>query len=164
MTKTVGMFAALWIALGMLSGCGQPRDPIANNTASNTNSQYDAPDNNQGANQQEPNANAVTNQPMTQPRVESVGADDAKRGKSLKGGIITAPLYARFSVEHKMIFANVKKALDLYKATNGHFPKSHEEFIDEIIKPNGIKLPELDPGWEYFFDAEDGQLKKRSTQ
>ena len=53
----------------------------------------------------------------------------------------------------------VPHALNLYKATNGHFPKTQEDFVREILEPNGIKLPELPEGHFYVYDPDKGELQ-----
>ena len=52
----------------------------------------------------------------------------------------------------------VKHALQLYKATNGKVPQSHDEFMREIIEKQQIELPELPAGHRYVFDPEQEQL------
>jgi hypothetical protein len=75
-------------------------------------------------------------------------------------GIITTPLStfwrSQEAVAYKM---HVPHALNLYKATNGHFPKTQEEFVREILEPNRIKLPELPEGHFYVYDPEKGELQ-----
>jgi len=46
----------------------------------------------------------------------------------------------------------------LYKAMNGHAPKTHEEFMEKIIKENRIQLPELPPGHRYRYYPEQEEL------
>ncbi len=75
-----------------------------------------------------------------------------KRGQSLKnetgvGRFIAQPAMSLFAVEQRMVFqVQIPQALDLYKASNGRLPKSHDEFMTQIIKANNIRLPELPPG------------------
>jgi hypothetical protein len=103
----------------------------------------------------------------TEPLVlEPVGPQDARRGKTITGGgIITEPLRQHFLIQHRIVFEiSVKQAEQLYRAEHGRMPRSHEEYITEIIEKNGIQLPELDSGWDYYYDATDEQLKKRNVQ
>lgn len=93
--------------------------------------------------------------------IESVGADDAQKGSTIGGGIISEPLHQRFHIEHRLTFMQVTQAMNLYKAEFGYFPKTHEEFMKKIIKANSLKLPELQDDWKYFYDKEDSTLKKR---
>lgn len=91
---------------------------------------------------------------------EVTALDPAKGKKSrAAGGYFGAIGGARFYAEHSMIFNNMKHSLDLFNATEGRYPNSHEEFMTTIIQANQIALPELDPGVEYLYDPEDHQLK-----
>jgi hypothetical protein len=110
------------------------------------------------ANPGSPNPNeppAVTSTPR-----ELTGLDPAKGKKSrAAGGYLGAVAGARFYAEHSMIFNNMKHSLDLFNASEGRYPNSHEEFMTAIIQANQIALPELDPGVEYIYDPEDHKLK-----
>jgi hypothetical protein len=56
---------------------------------------------------------------------------------------------------------NIKHALDLYQAENGHYPANYDEFMTQIIKANNIALPVL-PGYqEYFYDEREHKLQVR---
>jgi hypothetical protein len=91
-----------------------------------------------------------------------VGPEDARRGSTIQGGgIITEPLKQFFLIQHRLVFINVDKAEQLYEAEHGSMPKSHDEYMLEIIQRNEIELPELGAGWEYYYDATDGELKQR---
>jgi hypothetical protein len=46
----------------------------------------------------------------------------------------------------------------LFKATNGNSPKSHEDFMAQIIDANQIHLPELAAGQRYVYDPEKEEL------
>lgn len=99
--------------------------------------------------------------PAGQPETELVkaGVGVGAKGRSLddESGILVTPVKAYFSVQEKLAFeVQLKQAMDLYKATNGNFPKSQAEF-DAHIKPN-VRLPELKPGHEYVYDPQQGAL------
>lgn len=82
-----------------------------------------------------------------------------KRGQSLTpGSMITEPARAFFRVEQRLAFQQVEQALQFYKASNGSYPKDTDEFMELIVKPNGLQLPELPQGHRYVFDAEEGKL------
>lgn len=101
--------------------------------------------------------------PAPEPATELV---KAKRGVGIKGrsldqykGPIVTPVKALFSTKERVIFEiNIPHALNLYDAANGAPPKTHEEFMEGVIKANNIKLPELPPGHEYWYDAEAKEL------
>jgi hypothetical protein len=48
--------------------------------------------------------------------------------------------------------------MQLFKATEDRNPKSHEEFMEKIIKANQIHLPELWEGETYRYDPKTGEL------
>jgi hypothetical protein len=81
-----------------------------------------------------------------------------KKGRGYGGGMITTPIAAYFSIRERLAFDQVAHAMDLYKATNEHGPKSHEEFMEKIIRENGIKLPQLPAGERYLYDPQTEQL------
>jgi hypothetical protein len=53
---------------------------------------------------------------------------------------------------------NIKHAVDLYQATNGEYPKTHEEFMEKIIKENNISLPVLPYYQSYSYDKDKHML------
>ena len=83
----------------------------------------------------------------------------AKNREQAKG-ILAGMVRSRVSVEQKLIFQEIKRAMEFYKATNGNYPRSHEEFMREIIEPNKsvLRLPELQPGERYVYDPQDAEL------
>ena len=88
-----------------------------------------------------------------------------QRGQSLTPGkIVSEPARAYFRIEQKVIFTQVEHALQLYKATNGSVPQSTEEYMEQIVKPNGIVLPKLPQGHRYVFDPQQEKLMVEWTQ
>jgi hypothetical protein len=84
------------------------------------------------------------------------------KGRSLDGesGLLVEPVKAFFSVQEKLAFeVQLKQAMDLYKATNGALPKSHDEFMAQVVKANNINLPELPAGHKYVYDPQQGELQ-----
>lgn len=103
------------------------------------------------------------------PAMERVVAEAGvgKKGQSLEGetGMVVEPVKQLIKFEQKAVFdLTIKPALNNYKALHGAFPKSHEEFMEKIIKANNIKLPELPAGQKYVFDPEAGQLMVERPQ
>jgi hypothetical protein len=100
--------------------------------------------------------------PPAEPEVARAGV--GKRGQSLRdeqgvGRMIAQPAITLFAVEQRAVFdIQIPSALNLYKASNGDFPKSHEEFMTQIIKANNIRLPELPAGRVYRFHPDEGLL------
>ena len=90
-----------------------------------------------------------------------------KKGQSLKNdtGITVEPVKQLIKSEQKAVFDfQIKPALEFYKASNGSYPKTHEEFMEKIIKANNLSLPDLPVGQKYVFDPEQGQLMVERPQ
>lgn len=81
-----------------------------------------------------------------------------KKGRGYGGGIITTPIAAYFSAQERIRFGQVEHALNLYNAQNGHYPKTHEDFMKDIVQFNQIPLPELPQGHRYVYDPQSHQL------
>lgn len=78
---------------------------------------------------------------------------------------ITVPISAGFRAQERIMLQRIDHAMNLYKAGNDNQgPASHEEFMEKIIKANGIILTQLPPGQEYLYDPEDGELKIRQPK
>ena len=102
--------------------------------------------------------------PMTTSTPREVHFKDPKHGKlSRRGGGALGSIVEKIpSVEHKTVFMMIKYNLNIYDADKGHFPKSHEEFMEKYLPqfyPAALPLPELEPGDEYIYDPEDHLLK-----
>jgi hypothetical protein len=104
--------------------------------------------------------------PPVMERVEAK-AGVGKKGQSLEGetGMVVEPVKQLIKFEQKAVFdLTIKPTLEAYKALNGSYPKSHEEFMEKIIRANNIKLPELPAGQQYVFDPETGLLMVERPQ
>jgi hypothetical protein len=74
-------------------------------------------------------------------------------------GLITTPVSTYWRTQEATVFTiQIPKTMQLYKATYGHAPKSHEEFMQQIIQANMIKLPDLPAGERYVYDPKTEQL------
>jgi hypothetical protein len=101
--------------------------------------------------------------PAANPDMERVKAE---KGVGIKGrsldqyeGLIVTPAKTLFTVRERVVFEiQIPEALKLYKASNGKGPKSHEDFMTQIIEANQIQLPELPPGQRYVYDPEKEEL------
>lgn len=77
------------------------------------------------------------------------------KGQGYGGGLITEPISVYFKAPQMIAFQiQIPHAMNLYRAQHGHFPKTHEEFMEKIIKENGIQLPSLPPGARYVYDPQ----------
>jgi hypothetical protein len=117
---------------------------------------------------------AAKNPPAQQPvaaqepaEMETVkaGVGVGQKGRSLdeyKGkteAIIAQPAISFFAAKEKIAFEiQVPQAIAIFQATEGRFPKDHDEFMERIVKENNIPLPVLPQGHEYKYDPESHQL------
>lgn len=98
----------------------------------------------------------------TQPVKAGVGV--GKQGRSLDNQsdlqlMVSYPAVKFFEAKERIAFEiQIPHAVNLFRATEGRFPKSHEEFMTKVVKANQIVLPELPPGRSYRFDSEKGEL------
>ena len=93
------------------------------------------------------------------------GVGVGKKGRGYGGGIIAAAVHGKFSAEERIIFeARIPNAMQLFKATNDEAPRTHEQFMKEIIEANEIKLPELPFGDKYIYDPKTEQLMVEQAQ
>ncbi len=82
-----------------------------------------------------------------------------KKGRGYGTGPVATPIAAYFRTRQRIVFnIQIQPTMNLYKAQHGHFPKSHDEFIKEIIKKNRIQLPELPEGHRYVYDPNEAKL------
>jgi hypothetical protein len=96
--------------------------------------------------------------------IEKATVGVGKKGRGYGGDIVTQPLQTRFRAEERLRLLTVDHALKLFQAEHGKLPKSHDEFMDKIIRANQIQLPALPFGDQYWYDAEAGQLMVRHTE
>ena len=105
---------------------------------------------------------AVVNEPAGD--AMKAGAGVGQQGRSLDQDtgvqqMISAPVSAYFKAKERIAFdIAVPQAVNLFQATEGRFPKSHEEFMEKIIKANRIELPKLPEGMTYRFHSDTGEL------
>ena len=117
-----------------------------------------------GSSQKETEQESATAEPTREPTREVAGVGVGKKGRKLEkhkgtGQIIAQPAVSFFRAKEKIIFEIViPKNMQLFEATNGRFPKSHEEFMKEIIEFGQIQLPELPEGGSYVYDPKTHQL------
>ena len=99
-----------------------------------------------------------------EPTRHVAGVGSGKRGRKIEkregvGKIIVTPAVSYFRTKEKIIFDIVlPKNMQLFQATNGRYPKSHEEFMKEIIEAGMVTLPELPENSRYIYDPETHQL------
>jgi hypothetical protein len=94
---------------------------------------------------------------------EEAGVGVGIKGRSLDAPdvnkMIAEPARQYFRIRERVVFeVQIPHAMQLYQATEGQAPKSHDEFMQKIIQANSIKLPELPPGGRYIYDPGTEQL------
>jgi hypothetical protein len=108
----------------------------------------------------------VDKKPEPPPATASVkaGVGVAKQGRSLdsQSGLqlmVSYPAVKFFQAKERIVFEiQIPPAIQRFKAIEGRFPKTHEEFMTRVIKENMIQLPELPQDRVYRFNTETGEL------
>jgi hypothetical protein len=83
---------------------------------------------------------------------------EVSTGKIVAKDPITIQGNAYVSIVGQASVLKIKHALDLFHAQNERYPANLDEFMNEIIKPNGIALPRLPYYQEYAYDAQNHSL------
>ena len=89
---------------------------------------------------------------------EKAAVGMGEKGRGYGGDMISVSVMALWNAKQRIVLDQMHHALELYKATEGHLPKTQEEFMEKIIKANNLKLPELPPGQHYVYDPKTGEL------
>lgn len=144
----------LTLAVSLLAGCGksEPATPSPQTTAAQPAVEAPTP----------PPQPAMPPQPVTpppEPVREKAAVGAVVQGHGYGTGPVATPMAIMYRAKEHIAFdIQIPHALDLFKATEGRLPKSHEEFMERIIKENQIKLPPLPEGQRYVYDVKQGQL------
>ena len=97
-------------------------------------------------------------------RTQAVGEFDAADGKTVSDSKIkiTSPLLGGLEaygpLAEKVTKLSIDHHLNIFNATQGRFPKDHDEFMREIIKKNNLQLPKLPGGSKYEYDVANHKL------
>jgi len=97
---------------------------------------------------------------------QKAGVGVGVKGRSLEGGseynpatFVSGPAAAFFRTKEKIVFEiQLPQAQNLYYAEKGRHPRSHEEFMKDIIEFNRIKLPQLPEGRVYRYRPDSNEL------
>lgn len=103
----------------------------------------------------------VIAKPPAPPAQYQASEDHTAKGMKaaeLGAGAVSTPAKVYLRIPDRLVFDQVKHALNLYRASNGDFPKTQEEFDREIIAANNLKLPELPAGSSYVYRPQEGEL------
>ena len=103
---------------------------------------------------------------QTLPPDRVAGAGVGIQGRSLEGGseynpatFVSGPAAAYFRAKEKIVFEiQIPQAVNLYVAQHGRHPRSHEEFMREIVESNRIPLPKLPEGMVYRYHTDTNEL------
>ena len=95
----------------------------------------------------------------------------AKTGVGVKGNsldgiqgndarlLMAGPVKAYFNAREKIIFdIALPKSAQLFNALNDRNPKTHEEYMKEVVESAQIKLPELPAGMVYRYRPDVNEL------
>lgn len=102
--------------------------------------------------------------PKRLPTTDKIGEFDPNAGKEvvpLDAKVtdpITGPLEILKKVRVQLPTLQIEHALNLYNASEGNYPKTHEEFMTQIIKANNLVLPQLPGDLSYQYDVENHKL------
>ncbi len=86
-------------------------------------------------------------------------AASGAKGRDYDPGLVTTPIQQYFRAGARINLLHMANTMKIYKAGHDNKgPKTQEEFMNVIVKENGIQLPELPSGDEYFYDPKTEQL------
>lgn len=85
------------------------------------------------------------------------GAAQADLQVKPESGLL-APLGSYGYAVSQVAKLQIKQSVELYKAEHGHYPKSHEVFMKDIIQRYNIQLPVLPGGRQYQYDVDNHEL------
>lgn len=167
--RSVAATAVLFVS-PLLAGCGDEGDAKSNEHAQNGGGFFpgmhtglqDAAGGPQGAGPQPGAApvNPATGNPaVSQPPIAATQDNTGRKGRAYGGGIITQPISSYFRAQDRIKLDVLQYDLKLYQAEHGNYPRSHEEFVAEILEPGQRIMPEAeDPNYEVRYSPETGWL------
>lgn len=138
----------LTLGIVLAIGCGRS-EPAGSQSSSTPSSAVNAPP-------PPPPPTAATLPKMEQKKA-AVGA--GKKGRYDIVGPVVTPVASYFVMRERLAYdIQIPEAMKLFKALEDRVPKSHEEFMEKVIKANHINLPLLPEGHRYIYDPEQGVL------
>lgn len=99
--------------------------------------------------------------PPAPPVQEKASEDLTKKGiaaDKMGKGVLATPASMYLRIPDRAAFLAVEQAMNLYKGANGALPKTHEDFMREVIEANNIRLPELPDDSRYVYVPAEEQL------
>lgn len=95
---------------------------------------------------------------------QDIGEFDPNAGHKVQSGKvkisdpITGPLQAYGPIVQQISTLGIEHAVNLFHASEGRYPKDHDEFMQRIIKENQIRLPVLPGQLKYQYDVPNHRL------
>jgi hypothetical protein len=153
--------AILLVALGLLLGCSSGNEKTApaesSQPVAETPPPPPPPPPPTAPGSQAASASPAPAQPEPVRQKAEVGVGE--KGHGYGTGPIATPAATLFRVKERIAFdIQIPQAMNLFKASEGRPPKSHDEFMSKIIKANQIHLPTLPEGQRYLYDPKQEQL------
>ncbi len=164
--KTFWTLGIAVIAACLLAGCEEAPPANTASTDGSTNVGLAAPPPADADAVEQPAPTDVANTDGTSTTLDSTPAADenteavvAEVGFGAKGhydsnNYIAVAVSSQFRVQEQLTLLTIKRAMQSYKALHDRYPETQEEFFDEIIKENGISLPQLPEGEKFLYDPE----------
>jgi hypothetical protein len=92
---------------------------------------------------------------------EKADVGSGAKGRGYGEGVIATPVATYFAARERIMFSiTIPDYIRAYEFEHDFkAPKSNEEFMEKIIKKNGIQLPTLPPGHRYWYDAAKKELQ-----
>jgi hypothetical protein len=142
------------LVLGLFAGCEGEKRYLPNEKNATTTSAPPAPP----PIQPRPIIGQKTDVIKDATRELQQGGAQQSSGRIIARDPITLSGNAYVSAIGQTSVQQIQHTLDLYHAEHDKYPATLEEFMNEIIKPNGIRLPQLPYYQEYAYDAPNHKL------
>lgn len=90
------------------------------------------------------------------PAAGKVVSEGKYESSLIKSAMGNAGVYG--SAVENIELPQVNRLIEMYRATTGKYPKTHKEFMDEVIIKNNHKLTMLPHGSSYQYDVENHKV------
>ena len=135
-TKLGSFFGQLGLTVLLIAGCADP-EPAAD----------------------DPDAGSIINK--TTQDIGEFNAEGEDEIADMQVKTSASPLAAKGAYGYaagEISRQTVERAIQLFHAEHGRYPENHEEFMEQIIKKNNIRLPVLPGKRRYQYDVEEHEL------
>lgn len=93
--------------------------------------------------------------PTPPPEEEPVRVGDSDKNREETYNPLLAAAHAYVFAENRAIIMQHTSAVKLFHAEKGYYPKSHEDYIKQIVDRELVLLPKPDEGYEFWYRPED---------